>query len=144
MLTIDQIDALLKEGLRVFMGTGRDYKTVFRDEDDGFLWAAHPSDEAGINWVQVKADNNDMTTCRLQTHPGHGDFEVIFDIGARFTKVVKFEPVLDPAPSVKPVFTYVVFHKTSRMSDEEACEEAIDLLLNKGRHPAACQPILVI
>jgi hypothetical protein len=150
MLTIEQIDALLKEGLHVFQGTGRQYRTVWREDGAGFadkqsrLMSAHPSDEAGNDWQVVTADENGMTTCRVAFEESTGVFQVLRDFGAKYTKVVKFAPPVPPENGMKPLHDYVVFLRSVPISDEDACETAIDILIGMNRDPMTLQPLLVI
>lgn len=159
MLQIEQIKALLAEGLHVYRGTpkGRDYRTVWMNEGihyvDGQprLAHAHPSDETGEDWRQVEMPDFDPADYKLHSdnhhYGGHfhnmrcWDFEQPTVI-----KVVKFINPRPPVPKYHSLNHYVVIESVEPLTDEDACERAIDLVLalNAGFDETTAQPALVI
>ncbi|QBJ04512.1 hypothetical protein HOV23_gp061 [Pseudomonas phage Lana] len=144
MLTLTQIEALLAEGLRVSRGSGRDYRTVWKD-DDGDLMHAHPSDEAGEDWKRVAAATGFEDVYRLQFSGSPHKCYILQEVGNRtLTKVVKFADPTPPQEGMKDVYVYVVMLRSTPISDEDACELAIDHLVKQGFDEATTHPLLVI
>jgi len=152
MLQIEQIKTLLAEGLHVYRGTPKcvDYRVVFTDPGDGELTFSHPNDDTGEEWRMVEAgfDPEDYHLHSDNHHYGghfHNmrcwEFEQVV-----VTKVVKF---LNPRP-VRPGYHhfnhYVVIESAVPLTDEDACERAIDLVLalGAGFDGDTAKPVLVI
>ena len=159
MLQIDQIKALVAEGLHVYRGTpkGADYRVVWMNEAihylDGqpHLAHSHPADETGEDWRQVEMPDFDPAIYKLHSdnhhYGGHfhkmGCFECEQPV---VTKVVKFINPRPPRPGYHSLNHYVVIESIEPLSDEDACERAIDLVLalNAGFDETTAQPALVI
>lgn len=159
MLQIDQIKALLAEHLHVYRGQPKaaSYRTVWMNEGTSYvdgqprLAHAHPSDETGEDWQQVETPEFDPADYRL-----HSDN---YNYGGHFhnircwefeepvvTKVVKFNNPRPPREGYHSLNHYVVFESAEPLTDEDACERAIDLVLalGAGFDGGNAQPVLVI
>lgn len=153
MLQLSQIKSLLDQGLHVYRGTpkGVDYRVVFMDPGDNELTFAHPHDDTGEDWRQVEMPDFDPATYKLHTdnhhYGGHfhkmGCFECEQPV---VTKVVKFINPRPQRPGYHHLNHYVVIESLEPLSDEDACERAIDLVLalNAGFDETTAQPALVI
>jgi len=152
MLQLSQIKPLLDQGLHVYRGTpkGVDYRVVFMDPGDNELTFAHPHDDTGEDWRMVGAG------FKPEDYKLHADNS---NYGGHFHKVGCWEfeqPVvtkvvmfLNPRPE-RPGYHrfnhYVVIESAEPLTDEDACERAIDLVLalGAGFDETNAQPALVI
>lgn len=154
MLQLNQIEALVAEQLFVYRGTPQctDYRGVFIDQmaSDGGLTHAHPADEAGIDWKSVEK-HFVPADYKLHTDNHHygGHFHKMGCFEGEqpvVTKVVKFINPRPPRPGYHSLNHYVVIESLEQLSDEDACERAIDLVLalGAGFDETTAQPALVI
>lgn len=158
MLTIPQIKALKAEHLFVYRGEPGtpSYRVVWLEDGLGFadkqerLMYAHPADETGEEWEVVDKDFN-PADYKLHTDNIHygGHFittQLMEGQQAVCTKVVKFNNPRPPEPGHRDSPYYVVFKALEPLSDEAACEQAIDLVLalDAGFTGDNAHPVLVI
>ena len=154
MLQLNQIKALVDEQLFVYRGTPQctDYRCVFIDlmDNSSGLTHAHPADEAGIDWQCVEKH---FVPADYKLHTGNhhygGHFHKMgcweFETPV-VTKVIKFLNPRPPREGWHSFNHYVVIESAEPMTDEDACERAIDLVLalNAGFDETNAQPVLVI
>lgn len=154
MLQINQIKALVEEQLFVYRGVPQctTYRCVFNDlMDPGHrLTHANPADETGEDWQLVERDFV-PADYKLHTdnhhYGGHfhkmGCFECEQPV---VTKVVKFLNPRPPRAGYHSLDHYVVIESLEPLSDEDACERAIDLVLalGAGFDETNAHPALVI
>lgn len=154
MLQLDQIKALVAEQLYVYRGTPRctDYRCVFIDlmDNESSLTHANPADETGEDWQRVEK-HFVPSDYKLHTDNSHygghfhkmGCFECEQPV---VTKVVKFINPRPRRPGYHSLDHYVVIESTEPLTDEDACERAIDLVLalGAGFDETTAQPALVI
>lgn len=156
MLQLNQIEALVAEQLHVYRGTpqGADYRIVWLN--DGYadrqprLAHSHPADVTGEDWKLVE-QHFVPADYKLHTdnhhYGGHfhkmGCFECEQPV---VTKVVKFINPRPPRPGYHSLDHYVVIESLDPLTDEDACERAIDLVLalGAGFDETNAQPVLVI
>lgn len=159
MLQIDQIKALLAEGLHIYRGTpkGVDYRIVWMNDGGSYLDGqprlahSHPADDTGEDWRQVEMPDFDPADYRLHSDNHH--------YGAHFhkmgcwesetpevIKVVKFDNPRPPREGYHSLPHFVVIESPAPLTDEDACERAIDLVLalGAGFNEVSAQPVLVI
>lgn len=159
MLQLSQIKALVAEQLHVYRGTpkGADYRIVWLNEGYNYvdgqarLAHSHPADETGEDWRQVEMPDFDPAIYKLHTDNAHwgghfhkmGCFEFEQPV---VTKVIKFINPRPPRPGYHSLNHYVVIESLEQLSDEDACERAIDLVLalGAGFDETTAQPVLVI
>lgn len=152
MLQLSQIKPLLDQGLHVYRGTpkGVDYRVVFMDPGDNELTFAHPHDDTGEDWRMVGAG------FKPEDYKLHADNS---NYGGHFhkvgcwefeqpvvTKVVMFLNPRPERPGYHRLNHYVVIESAEPLTDEDACERAIDLVLalGAGFDETTAQPALVI
>ena len=150
MLQISQAKQLVKEGLHVRYEGGR---VVWMEEGLAFLdgrerlMHAESADVIGEDWQEVLKDEQAKLSLRtVNIHYG-GHFHVIQCDGTPVcTKVVKFaNPELGKQPTLRAFPHYVVIYSLELMTDEDACEMAMDAVLKyKGFKEDNAKPELVI
>ena len=145
MLQLNQIKPLLDEGLFIYKGHPGcvDYRVVFADARGATapgeydLTYAHPADETQEEWRDVDTPDFKPEDYKLH-YSGH-------EYGGHFTKVGCWEfeqPVvtkvvkfLNPRPQ-RPGYHhkdhFVVIESTEPLTDEDACERAIEVVLGLG------------
>lgn len=145
MLQINQIKSLVAEGLHVYRGTpkGADYRVVWMNEAihylDGqpHLAHSHPADETGEDWRQVEMPDFDPAIYRLHSDNAHwgGHFHKVgcweFEQPV-VTKVVKFFNPRPERPGYRHKDHFVVIESAEPLTDEDACERAIEVVLGLG------------
>lgn len=153
MLQATQIKQLLAEHLHVYRGTpkGVDYRVVFTDFGSEVLLHSHPADETGEDWQQVQRADFNPADYKLHAdnvhYGGHfhktGCWEFEQPV---VTKVVKFLNPRPPREGYHNLNHYVVIESAEPMTDEDACERAIDLVLalGAGFDGTNAHPVLVI
>lgn len=149
MLKLSQVKALLKEDLHIRTANGR---VVWEESGLAFpdgkarLMHSHSADVTNEDWMEVtEADAPSLYLITVNHHYG-GHFHVVqCDGPAVCTRVVKFNnPIEDPS-DMRKLPHYVVIDSLEELSDEDACEQAIDLILKyKGFDEVNAQPQLVI
>lgn len=158
MLTLEQIAALKADHLFVYRGKPGtpSYRVVWMEDGTGFvdkrerLMHAHPSDESGEDWQQAEKDFNPADYELHSVGSAYGghfhNINCLDDEVVVCTKVVKFTNPRPPLPKSRSLPHYVVFRHQEPLTDEEACEQAIDLVLalGAGFTEANAHPILVI
>lgn len=172
MLTIEQIKALLDEGLMVYSGTkglnekGRphvDYRVVWWEPETytdgptdcsvpGRLMKAHPSDESGEEWKPVETPDFNPEEYLVHTdseaYGGHFRyFSVLPEWPVKGTRVVKFDNPVQAPEGYRTLPYYVRVTAPDEITEEWACERAIDVMLSMPDTPFNgdnCHPILVI
>lgn len=149
MLKLSQVKQLLLEHLHIRTSNGR---VVWEEDGLGFtdgrtrLLHAESADETGEDWREVlESDEPSLYLITVNHHYG-GHFHVIQSDGASAcTKVVKFDNPIEPPANMRKLPHYVVIDSLEEMTDEDACEMAIDEVLKfKGFDEANAQPQLVI
>lgn len=156
MLQINQITALLNEGLHVYRGTpkGTDYRIVWVNDSyadrQPRLAHSHPADETGEDWRLVEP-HFVPADYKLHTDNHHygGHFHKMGCFEGEqpvVTKVVKFTNPRPRRAGYHSLDHYVVIESLEPLSDEDACERAIDLVLalGAGFDGTNAHPVLVI
>lgn len=138
MLQLSQIKPLIEQGLFIYKGHPKcvGYRVVFLDPADNELTFAHPNDDTGEDWRSVEAGfkPEDYKLHYSDVNYG-GHFHKVgcweFETPV-VTKVVKF---LNPRPE-RPGYHhkdhFVVIESTEPLTDEDACERAIEVVLGLG------------
>lgn len=139
MLQLSQIKPLLDQGLHVYKGhlKGVDYRVVFIDPGDGGLTHSHPHDDTGEEWHDV--DTPDFKPEDYKLHADNSNYGGHFHkVGCWefeqpvVTKVVMFLNPRPERPGYHRLNHYVVIESTEPLTDEDACERAIDVVLGLG------------
>ena len=172
MLQLNQINPLLAEGLHVYCGTkglaekGRhhpDYRVVWWQPEiytggqvdysaPGQLMKAHPSDETGEAWEPVDTPDflpeEYMLHTDSEAYGGHFlYFSVMPEWPVKSTRVVKFDNPVPAEEGHKSIPYYVRVTGPDEITEEWACERAIDVVLGMPDTPFNgdnCHPVLVI
>lgn len=149
MLQISQAKQLVNEGLHVRYEGGR---VVWLESGLSFpdgrerLMHSYAADETGEDWREVLKDEQaKLSLITVNVFYG-GHFHVIQCDGAPVcVKVVKFANPTPNEPTFRAIPHYVVIYSRDLMSDEDACETAIDEVLKyKGFEEDNAKPELVI
>ena len=158
MLQIDQIKALLADGLHVYRGTPSctNYRTVWLEKQgniDGSdcLLYAHPADEVAIEGLHVETPEFNPADYMLHSdnhyYGGHFHNMRCWEFEETVvTKVIKFTNPRPPREGFRQINHYVVIDSEVPLTDEDACERAIDLVLalGAGFDGDTAKPVLVI